>query len=1135
MKIRLCIVALAAVTGSVASAATFNVSDPAEFQNALTTAQNNGEPDTINVAAGFYNIASTLTYTASASENAGLLIQGADSTTVTLDGGSQVPILRIDTTQVINDGGVSIEVYNMTFQNGAASGTPADGGALAILTDESQQPAEFATIVWIGGSEFYGNTATGDGGAVYVRAHAVEGIYLDDLTFDRFQVDATTFVSNEAGGDGGNAYVAGGLFTTPIAFQNIDFFYGIAAGSGGGLTVEGFDAATPSAFRASSVSLFDISFNNNVSNSVTGGGGGADVASISIFIDTVGFVDNEAWEGGGLRVRPSWSDLTMINTGFTGNRAAATGGGMAVRESFFTTFIVTNNTFFANTANGNGGGLHVLIDGSASFAQIYNNIIYGNTSEQGTGDDLFVNNRFYDDMGVTTELFNNDITDFDIGPIAVVEGSNIDAPPSFVGIDDRPQPNPRLQGGSPAIDAGDNSAPGAPTRDFEFDARPFDGDAVAGAVIDIGMDEYTGAPVQNADLAVSKTDSPDPVTGGNDLTYTAVVTNNGPGDASSVVLTDTLDGAVTFTSATPTQGSCTESSGIVTCPIGQIANGASETVTIVVATPVVDANTPIDNVASVTAAENDPNTSDNTATESTVIIPAGPATADLALTKSDSPDPVFSGGPQLTYTLTVTNNGPDTASNVVLTDTLPAGVTFESSTPGTDTCSESAGVVTCNLGDLVLDDSATVTIVVTPAVVAEPTVITNNATVTANEVDPTPANNDVSEITTVNAPVSDMMVTVVATPTNPSVGETVTYDITVMNGGPSDNLGINMIVTLPDAGDCPRGSGFDLDVTVSQGSWQFIKSGELSFDIGDMLAGATVTAQVVCTAPDEAVSLVMSASVSGSVGDPVGTNNTDSASVTVIDTVDIVIQGKSEGTGAVGWLELLFVTAAVMALRSLRTARHAVPCLIAAVAALMLVPAGSAVAQGDFYVQGAFGQTDLDYSASDLTSDLSSFGWTIRDPVVDSDEAAWKIMGGFTINQHAAVEIGYVNLGEVMTQFGATVAPTEIDDILSDTYSIHPYQGDGWVLAGVVTWPVDPDKFSVNIKLGAFNWESKTDVRVIQGGSGSVSGEDRGTDGMYSFGIEWKLNPSFALTAEWERYKMNEWLDVPFIGVKVSF
>ena len=302
-----------------------------------------------------------------------------------------------------------------------------------------------------------------------------------------------------------------------------------------------------------------------------------------------------------------------------------------------------------------------------------------------------------------------------------------------------------------------------------------------------------------------------------------------------------------------------------------------------------------------------------------------------------------------------------------------------------------------------------------------------------------------------------------------------------------------------------------------------------------MLSGATVTEDVVCTAPDVAASMVLSASVSGSVADPAGTNNTDSDAVSVIEAVDIVIQGTSEGTGSIGWLELVFVVAAVLGLRRMRTTRLAAPCLVAAVAAMLLVPAGNAVAQGDFYVHGAFGQTELDYSAADLTSDLSSFGWSINNVVVDSEKESWKIMGGFQFGDHTAIEAGYVNLGKVTTRFGATVAPTEIDDILADTYSVHPFQGDGWVLAGVVVWPINPDKFAFNMKLGMFDWESETDVRVIQGGSGSVSGTERGTDGMYSFGIEWKVNSRIAVTAEWERYKMNEWLDVPFIGVKAYF
>ncbi|MDH3751903.1 MAG: hypothetical protein OEU40_15055, partial [Gammaproteobacteria bacterium] len=286
--------ALIAAFASMASAATFDVTDPTEFQTALTTAQANGESDTINVADGFYNIATngTLTYTAVATENFGLIVNGADSTLVTLDGGSQVPILRIDTTAVTLDDGIMIDVNDMTFRNGNAVGTPNDGGALAIVLDESNQPATFAISVVVSGSEFYDNAADDDGGAVYIRGIVIEGLVLFDLTFD----------GNQASGDGGAAYVAGWVFNTPVSVVDIDFFNNMAQGNGGALVVEGFDAATPSEDRVNRVDLLDITFFNNQSMSLTGGGGGADISALTTTVDLVGFIDNSAGnEGGGLR------------------------------------------------------------------------------------------------------------------------------------------------------------------------------------------------------------------------------------------------------------------------------------------------------------------------------------------------------------------------------------------------------------------------------------------------------------------------------------------------------------------------------------------------------------------------------------------------------------------------------------------------------------------------------------------------------------------------------------------------------------------------------------------------------------------------------------------------------------------
>jgi uncharacterized repeat protein (TIGR01451 family) len=243
-----------------------------------------------------------------------------------------------------------------------------------------------------------------------------------------------------------------------------------------------------------------------------------------------------------------------------------------------------------------------------------------------------------------------------------------------------------------------------------------------------------------ADVAITKTDSPDPVTVGNQLTYAITVTNNGPSAATAVTMTDTLPTGETFVSVTSSQGSCTGTSTI-NCALGSLANGSSATVTLVVTPTQTGA---ISNTASVAANEFDPNLNDNSATQVTTV--NAPPSADLSITKSDSPDPVTVGS-NLTYTITVKNNGPSTATGVTMTDPLPATVTFVSATPSQSNCTGTA-TVTCNLGSLTNGASATVTIVVTPTQAGS---LSNTATVAANETDPNLSNNSATEPTTVNA------------------------------------------------------------------------------------------------------------------------------------------------------------------------------------------------------------------------------------------------------------------------------------------------------------------------------------------------------------------------------------------------
>ena len=176
------------------------------------------------------------------------------------------------------------------------------------------------------------------------------------------------------------------------------------------------------------------------------------------------------------------------------------------------------------------------------------------------------------------------------------------------------------------------------------------------------------------DLSITKTDLVDPVNAGEQLTYQITVVNNGPDDASGVVVNDTLPAGVTFASG-DVDGAANlvtvdATTGDIIGTIGALANGATSVITIVVDVDT-DAISPVNNVASVTASPNtDPNPANNTTDEDTTIN----REVDVAITKNVQGTPVAGG--TLTYEIIVTNNGPGEARGVSVIDTLDADLTF---------------------------------------------------------------------------------------------------------------------------------------------------------------------------------------------------------------------------------------------------------------------------------------------------------------------------------------------------------------------------------------------------------------------------------------------------------------------------
>jgi uncharacterized repeat protein (TIGR01451 family) len=125
--------------------------------------------------------------------------------------------------------------------------------------------------------------------------------------------------------------------------------------------------------------------------------------------------------------------------------------------------------------------------------------------------------------------------------------------------------------------------------------------------------------------------------------------------------------------------------------------------------------------------------------------------ADVSVSQTDSEDPVTAGQP-FNYTLQVDNAGSAEAVNVSLTDTLPAGVTYQNASGTGWTCNEAGGVVTCDLPSLVASGGSSVTIQLVAPNATSGTVITNSVTVEAANHDPNLTNNVSDETTTIFVP-----------------------------------------------------------------------------------------------------------------------------------------------------------------------------------------------------------------------------------------------------------------------------------------------------------------------------------------------------------------------------------------------
>ncbi|MEO5914482.1 MAG: Ig-like domain-containing protein [Luteolibacter sp.] len=404
-----------------------------------------------------------------------------------------------------------------------------------------------------------------------------------------------------------------------------------------------------------------------------------------------------------------------------------------------------------------------------------------------------------------------------------------------------------------------------------------------------------------ADLAITITDSPDPVNAAGNLTYTINLTNNGPSTAVSPSVSLPLPPSTTFVSATApgawvTTAPLAGGVGTVNFSDVSLATGGSATFTVVVKVDLAVVNNSIlTATATATTTTTDPNPGNNSAIATTT----AKSGADLQITLSDSPDPVIAGT-ELTYTLQLQNNGPLDADNVSITDTLPAGTSFVSlSAPSgwsaTTPAVGATGQITLTNPLVANGGAATFTVVVkVGAGVPNGFIISNTASATSTVIDIAPANNSSTATSTVTTS-SDLAVEITGTPATVPKGSNVSFAIKLTNNGPSNADATTLTIPLPSqmtfvSSSIPSG-WFKTTPAVGSG-------GNVVFSTGALANGnSTEFTVVVKVKPTVATGKIITttATVSSITGDPVAGNDSSSSTVAVGTVTPTVVQPVTTG------------------------------------------------------------------------------------------------------------------------------------------------------------------------------------------------------------------------------------------------
>lgn len=379
---------------------------------------------------------------------------------------------------------------------------------------------------------------------------------------------------------------------------------------------------------------------------------------------------------------------------------------------------------------------------------------------------------------------------------------------------------------------------------------------------------------------------PASINAGANLSYLIQVTNLGPSVASNVIVSDALPSGAVLVSASG--GSSATAGGVTWPPILSLARGQWTTFSLTIRAP---ATGTLTNLASGSSPTPDPIASNNDGTSAPArVITAVQPVADLVVLAS-GPAAALEGV-NIGYSITVSNLGPSTASNVIVTDTLPAGTPFVNASGGGVI---NGGVVTWPvIGSI--DSGGFITFSLTVTAPASG-ILTNRASCSSLTPDPVAANNDgtatASTVTTEIGLLADVAVLM----TGPAIvlpGSNLTYTITVSNLGPT--VATNVIVQNP----LPSGLTF---VNASGGVAP--SGGMLIWPAIDSLAPGAFTSFDVTVAGPTSGTVTNSASANSGTPDPNQANNNGTATasrweLSITPQADLAVEASGPATVPAG-------------------------------------------------------------------------------------------------------------------------------------------------------------------------------------------------------------------------------------------